>query len=375
MLSSAASRKPGFRDIPPLERGSDIIRQAIRELRTRLPDSWGIELELEAQAGDGHRLDALANVSTPDGRPLLLAIEAKRSITPRDAGPVLEQLRRLINMMPSEAYVLPVLVARYLPVSARERIADLGAGFLDATGNIRLAIDRPALFIADRGANSDPWRGPGRPRSGLRGEPAARVVRALVDFAPPYSVPELSARSGASTGATYRVVEFLEEEELITRQAYGAISDVRWRELLMRWSEDYGVAASNTVSLFIEPRGLSVLMDRLRDAPNLKYAVTGSFAAERLAPFAPPRQAMIYADDPDQLASALELRPTTTGANVVLAAPAYDVVFERADAIDAIKMAAPSQVAVDLLTGPGRNPSEAVALLDWMERNESAWRR
>jgi hypothetical protein len=143
----------------------------------------------------------------------------------------------------------------------------------------------------------------------------------------------------------------------------------------MRWSEDYGVAASNTVSLFIEPRGLSVLMDRLRDARKLKYAVTGSFAAERLAPFAPPRQAMIYADDPDELALDLELRPTTTGANVVLAAPAYDVVFERAETIDAIKMAAPSQVAVDLLTGPGRNPSEAVALLDWMERNESAWRR
>lgn len=32
------------------------------------------------------------------------------------------------------------------------------------------------------------------------------------------------------------------------------------------------------------------------------------------------------------------------------------------------------QVAVDLLTGPGRNPSEAVALLDWMAANERAWR-
>lgn len=34
-----------------------------------------------------------------------------------------------------------------------------------------------------------------------------------------------------------------------------------------------------------------------------------------------------------------------------------------------------SQVAVDLLTGPGRNPGEGVALLDWMEAHESQWRR
>jgi hypothetical protein len=51
------------------------------------------------------------------------------------------------------------------------------------------------------------------------------------------------------------------------------------------------------------------------------------------------------------------------------------VVFDRADTIDGLRVAALSQVAVDLLTGPGRNPSEATALLDWMEADESRWRR
>jgi hypothetical protein len=32
-------------------------------------------------------------------------------------------------------------------------------------------------------------------------------------------------------------------------------------------------------------------------------------------------------------------------------------------------------VAVDLLSGPGRNPSEANALLEWMAADESRWRR
>ncbi|MGH2904606.1 MAG: hypothetical protein ACRDK7_13640, partial [Solirubrobacteraceae bacterium] len=65
----------------------------------------------------------------------------------------------------------------------------------------------------------------------------------------------------------------------------------------------------------------------------------------------------------------------TSGANVALASGKYDVAFDRAEMVDGVRFAALSQVAVDLLTGPGRNPSEASALLDWMTANESSWRR
>ena len=30
--------------------------------------------------------------------------------------------------------------------------------------------------------------------------------------------------------------------------------------------------------------------------------------------------------------------------------------------------------AVDLMTGPGRNPAEAEELLGWLQRNEQSWR-
>ena len=92
--------------------------------------------------------------------------------------------------------------------------------------------DRPALLLRDRGEDRDPWRGPGRPRGTLQGPPAARVVRALIDFAPPYTIPDLAERARASTGATYRVIELLEQERLLERQRYGPITDVRWRALL-----------------------------------------------------------------------------------------------------------------------------------------------
>jgi hypothetical protein len=165
-------------------------------------------------------------------------VEAKRLLNTRDVPIALEQLRSAATLWDAEEDVVSVLAARYLAPATRERIVKASAGYIDATGNMLVTADRPALFLADRGADRDPWRGPGRPRGTLRGVPAARVVRALIDFAPPYTVPDLAERAGASTGATYRVVEFLEEEDLLARQPYGPISDVRWRPLLMRWSED-----------------------------------------------------------------------------------------------------------------------------------------
>ena len=94
------------------------------------------------------------------------------------------------------------------------------------------------------------------------------------------------------------MIEFLEQEDLLTRQPYGPISEVRWRQLLMRWSEDYGLAQTNPVQTYLEPRGLGALTDHLREAGDLQYALTGSLAAERFAPYAPPRLAMLYVEDP-----------------------------------------------------------------------------
>jgi hypothetical protein len=373
MASSAASRIRQFRDIPPPEEEADILRVAIQTIRDRLPTTWSVDIEPAPDPVDVG-VDSIVRLLAPDGRQARLLIQAKRLLNTRDVPIALEPLRRVAAGSGTGEDTLAILAARYLAPSTRERILEAEAGYVDLTGNMLVATDRPALFIADRGADRDPWRGPGRPRGTLKGPPAARVVRALIDFAPPYTVPDLSERADASTGATYRVVEFLEQEGLIERQRYGPISEVRWRKLLMRWSEDYGFARSNVVETFLEPRGLSALTDRLSAMPDLDYVVTGSLAAESVAAYAPARLATLYVRNLPAATEALGLRRTEVGANVALATGKYDVAFDRARVVDGLRVAALSQVAVDLLTGPGRNPSEAVTLLDWMEADESRWR-
>jgi len=104
------------------------------------------------------------------------------------------------------------------------------------------------------------------------------------------------------------------------------------------------------------------------------YAATGAFAAQRFAPIAPARQAALYVEDIARTAERLRLRPAESGANVLLVEPYDPFVFDRATVRDELRVVAPTQLAVDLLTGPGREPSEGNELLAWMKGNEDAWR-
>jgi hypothetical protein len=370
-LPNSADGETGlFPDIPALEREADVLRAVLDVLRARLPATWQVDSQIQEERRGP---DAQFRIRAPGGPEIVALVEAKRLLNTRDVPVALERLRQAITPTSNGAFVL-VLVARYLAPATREQIVRSGAGYIDATGNIYLASDSSALLLRDRGADQDPWRGPGRPRGTLKGAPAARVVRALVDFAPPYSIPDLAERAGASTGAAYRVIELLEELQLVELAQRGPITSVQWRAILTRWSTDYGFERSNTVTTFLEPRGLEALEARLRATPDLEYVLTGSMAARDVAPYATDRLAMLYVRDPDAAASALGLRTAQTGANVALATGDYDVALARTRLVDGLRCAALSQVAVDLMSGPGRNPSEAVALLDWMEENEKVCR-
>lgn len=376
MESSVGSGDRRFREDTPPAREVDVLRQGLDVLRTSLPPTWTCHVEEQRQSGSAV-FDALVTLEPPDrseGSRIILALEAKRVMATRDVPVQLERLRSRIERG-GAPFAVPMLVARYLAPSTRQRLEHEGVAYADATGNLRVAADRPGLFVRNVGEDRDPWRGPGRPRGSLKGAPAARVVRALVDYTPPYSVPRLVELSGASTGTAYRVVAFLEQEALLERTPRGPITAVQWRPLMERWSHDYGFQQSHAVESFLFPRGVEALPEALRAVTNARYALTGSLAAQSLAPYAPPRTGMIHVDDPDAMADRLGLRPVDKGANVLLAASNDDVAFVRTDTRDGVVTAAPSQIAIDLLTGPGRSPSEGMALLDWMEAHEQQWRR
>lgn len=359
-------------EVPRLEREVDVLRQTVAQIQRCLPPGWSVTAHEELSTDLWGRTDAVVDLNPPEGRSIMLVAEVKRSIVTKDLQGIVDQLKKATQRAGGPTRI-PIVIARYLPPPSQAWLAGNEISYADATGNLRIVSEKPTVFLRDVGAAKDPWRGPGRPRGTLKGEPAARVVRALADISPPMTVPELINLSGASSGATYRVVEFLAEQALLERQARGPIEAVDWQGLLTAWAKDYGFMASNPVRKFLQPRGIDAATEGLRRVTS-RYAVTGSLAAQNWAPYAPTKAAMIYADDPDDVARELGLREVDTGANVLVAVPTFHVVFDRARAYEGVTTVAPSQAVVDLLTGPGRGPSEAQALLDWMDANVEQWR-
>ena len=115
------------------------------------------------------------------------------------------------------------------------------------------------------------------------------------------------------------------------------------------------------------------MFDKLREA-EFGYAVTGSFAGNRYAPLAEPRLATVYVADLGDAMNRLGLRLADTGGNVLIGQPFDPVVFDRTEQDNGITYARVTQVAADLMTGPGRGPAEAEGLIEWMEVNEDVWR-
>ncbi len=188
---------------------ADAERRVATFARERLPVSWKVTETFPPLKGS-LRPDLEIEIEAPDGRLARLVIEVMQVVERRDVSRLGEQVRR----MATSSSDVPVVAARYLSASVREALTEDGVSYVDAAGNMCIVVNSPAVFISEQGKDRDPWR-KGRPLGTLRGEPAARVARAFLDYRRTWRVRELIAASGVSSGATYRVLEYLQREDLV----------------------------------------------------------------------------------------------------------------------------------------------------------------
>ncbi|MBP2340798.1 hypothetical protein JOF41_006976 [Saccharothrix coeruleofusca] len=315
------------------------------------------------------RADARLVLTAPDGTSTVVLIESKAAVTPRDVAAVAAR----IESYRTDDVGGAILVAPFVSPRTRARLAEHGLGWFDATGNLRLAIDRPAVFIDRAGADRSGFRDPAdRLLKSLRGPAAAKVVLELCETALPVGVRELAERAGVGAASSARVLDLLDREAVVERGEGGAVVAVRKRALVGRWVEDYRLMSSNEVVPALDPRGVNHALTAMSGVGG-GVAVTGSAAAraylpEGVTPLSPLVSLSLYAEDPVDLMTRLGLRRVERGANVLVARPYDEVVHEKARLVGGIRCAAPAQVVADLLTGPGRSSEEAehlVSALGW----------
>jgi len=345
-----------------------LIDWAVNWLRERLPSSWELRQVAEASGRSDGQLTLQARGFTAS-----IAIEARRSLTPKEAENLLPRLAQVLRSMTGNAPVL--IVAPWLSRRTQEMLSEQQINYVDQTGNALIRLENPAVYIEAAGSLRNP-NSKARGKVRLRGLKAGRLIRTLVDVCPPYTVTDLAAATGLAPGYVSRAIEALDDEALIKREPRGPVEDVQVPALLRRWASSYDVFKMNEVSTFIAPGGWEEVRNKLaadsRTEP--KTVLTGSVAAARLAPVASPAMLLAYSPEPARLARELGLLPAEEGANVTFLSPFDPVVWVRTSEDQGLTFAASSQVAVDCLTGNGRMPAEGEALLQWMVENESAWR-
>jgi hypothetical protein len=353
-----------------------LIDQAATWLRERLPSNWTVERSNREIVTPGstapQRIDAAIDVRAPNGTYTTFAVEAKQSFRPRDVDRLLPGLTRLLRTLAGNVPVL--VVAPWLSGRSQDLLERDGINFLDLTGNALIRLDNPAVYIRADGAARNPQPEP-RSSPSVRGPKAGRLIRLLADVRPPYGVREMASAADLTPGYVSRLLDTLDREALVERSPRGEVESVEVAGLLRRWAESYDVLKTNEARNYIAPTGATSAVQRLVTASlERPVAITGSFAAVRLAPVAAPALLLAYSYDIDETAATLDLLPADEGANVVLLRPFDRVVWERATSVDGLTYVSLSQVVVDCLTGTGRMPAEGDALLTWMTENEPSWR-
>ena len=194
-----------------------LLQEASRVLAARLPAGWKQRVKRLESRPQG-RPDAILDVTGPDGAKVRLSVEAKMALVPR----AVADLKARLDGYSSDP---GLVISPFLSRSTRERLRAEKLNFLDLTGNVRLVLARPGLYVETQGAEQDPSpkRQPGR---SLRGSKAARIVRALCDFPPPLPISDLAAQAKVDISYASRLVEWLSREALVERRPRGPVQSV-----------------------------------------------------------------------------------------------------------------------------------------------------
>lgn len=371
---------------------TELLSWLVSAMRSRLGEGWLVSQALEPVAWFGweeapaaealrgpyrRAPDATLTITAPDGQRVVLLVEAKQTASPR----AVEQAASLGGGSVRQApEAVRMLVAPYLGPRVREACKARGVAYADQTGAWRLQTVRPSIDWEVGGAARNPAP-EGRGVSSLLGTSTARVLRALVDTSPPYTLTELAATARVTPATAYKVVTLLEGEGILTRVRRGRIESVDWQGLLQRWAQEYKFERQNSVTPCLAARGPQTVMAKLRGQvaastiPGSRWALTGAWAARSEFDSLADARLVIYAEQPAPLQELLDLKPWKgPGSNAAVVLPRDSRLFEEAVERDGVRCVPWSQVAIDLLGGRDRDPSAGENLLAWMSVNESRWR-
>ena len=331
------------------------------KLPNLLPNMKIEDISLKVPADKGKRADAIVKVRTGDLNKYLL-IEVKSSGEPRIVKSSIYQLKRFVGI---DKGTYPVFAAPYVSAKSREILTSENIGYIDLIGDVYLKFDS---VLVDRISNKE-RETERRLKRGIFATKATRIVRAILNNPESrWTNTGLANMCRMSPAGVYFVINQLEDKGYILREKDKSIRLVDPKRLLKDWATNWTVEKSKSARYFSfekTPDEIISKIEKVTSGLNVKYALTGMAGASLVSPFVRYNDVWIYASgDVDSLITELDLRPTTSGANVRIFEPYDDGIFMDLRKIRGVNVVSDIQLYVDLFTYPARGQEQAEKLLE-----------
>lgn len=298
------------------------------------------------------------------GKPITLLAEAKAQGEPRYIRQAADQLRDSMRRFPG-AY--PIIVAPYISSQTAELLQSKEIGYFDLAGNV--LIDAGPLYIRVAGKpNPKPLQ---KKLRSLFASKTSRMVRVLlINPDRIWYLQDLAAEAGVSIGLASRLKQRLVDLELL-RETKTGVNLTKPGDLLDQWAKEYSYQ-KNEISKYYSSSSLSDIEARLSEfarSRGTRYTLTMFSGAARVAPFVRYNfTAFYFSGSMPELQQQLELKPTSSGANVWVFRPYDEGVYYGMQTIETVSVVSNVQLYLDLINYQGRGEEQAAAIRERLLR-------
>jgi hypothetical protein len=293
--------------------------------------------------------------------------ETKSNGEPRMIRGAIQQLQTSLSGSPKK---YGVIGAPYIGPRSQEICKEAGVGYLDLAGNCRLAFGQ--VFIERRGFPNPKIER--RPLRTLFAPKAGRVLRVLLeDPKRSRQVQAMAREAQVSLGLAFKVKQRLLDLEY-AREEDDGLRLIRPEDLLRQWAASYSYLKSNALDCFAsgDPPDLERSLATYCRENRVTWAFTLFSGAARVAPFARYSRGFAYvAGDLAKLASELDWKPVSSGANFTILTPFDEGLLYGAKEVNGDMVVSDVQLYLDLAGYKGRGEEAATFILE--QRLRARW--
>ncbi|MBC8488220.1 MAG: hypothetical protein H8D45_19500 [Bacteroidetes bacterium] len=286
-----------------------------------------------------------------------IIIETKSVGEPRYIRSTVQQIATNLNKI-ENAY--GIIAAPYISERTGEICKEANIGYIDLSGNCFISFD--TIYIKKE--NYKTIYSEKRELKSLFSKKTSRLLRVLLNNSEKtYTQLSLSKESNVSIGLTNRAVKKLYSLEYIDFDQNKKISLKNPTRLLDIWQENYSYKDNNVQGFYSSMRSEqfeSRLINYMSPNKQDLYALTLFSGATLIEPFVRSNQTFFYfSGNYESLKNEVEIKPVSSGANIVVLDPYDDGVFYGTQNIQRRNVVSTIQLYLDLYNYKGRGREQA----------------